>query len=185
MKTQKIKLSEMDLATLKTELGLLENRYNSGAIEFKNSKGKVVSCPANLIDRLGNYAGPDRETAEGKPLHDQFMAVFFKMQDEMRKGANNGAELKAIAGSNAKAGTVRIATSARGIDVKSARVGDQVALVQKMAKKIHEIRQELDRRAAAERAAAEAADKAKELAVQLEALMGPAAVTAAPVAVAA
>lgn len=125
---------------LKAELGTLEAVYNRTSIEFKNSKGEVKTCAANLIDRLGRYAGPDDAA-----IKQSYLDVYFKATHEARKAAEQGCEVRLSAGSSAKAG-VRVSSTVKGIEASKAPVADQFAAAQKLARSIHLIRDELDRR---------------------------------------
>lgn len=158
-------IASATLETLKAELGILEATYNKSEISFKNSKGETKTCPINLIDRLGRYAGPD-----DAKVKQAYLDVYFKSTHEAKKAADRGCDVRLSAGSSAKAG-VRVTSTVKGIEEKSAPVSAQFAAAQRIAKSIHAIREEIDRRNAAEKAAE--LNKAV-----LEALMGPAPVQA-------
>lgn len=142
MNTKQIQSATIE--TLKAELGTLEAVYNRTSIEFKNSKGEIKTCPANLIDRLGRYAGPDDSRVK-----QAYLDVYFKATHEARKAAERGCDVRLSAGSSAKAG-VRVSSTVKGIEPAKAPVADQFAAAQKLAKSIHAIRDELDRRNKAE-----------------------------------
>lgn len=164
---KKIKITEQSTETLKADLGAREAAYNNSAVEFRNSKGAEVSCPSNLIDRHGKYAGP----IEDKASFEKYLAVYFRANHEAKKGALNGADVRMSAGSTMRTG-VRISSTVKGIDPSKAKVGHQFAMAQRMAKEIHAIRSELEARANVERIAAETAAKAQAEASILEALIG-------------
>ena len=171
-------IAEASIETLKAELGTLEAIYNKSEITFKNSKGDLKTCPINLIDRLGRYAGPD-----DAKVKQAYLDVYFKATHEAKKAADKGADVRLSAGNSVKAG-VRVTSTVKGIEEKSAPVSAQFAAAQKIAKSIHAIREEIDKRSAAEKAAE--FNKAV-----IEALMGsapvpaPLSVVPAPAAVAA
>lgn len=164
MKTMKSSVIEaMSNEQLQAEIGKFEASYNSVAVEFKNSKGDVVSCPANLIDRAGRFAG-DRAT--DKAGFDKYMSAYLKVRHEAAKGDGS-----ASVSSGKETLTVR--TTVRGIDHKSAKVSVQWEAAQSIAKTIYKLRTVLNERTQAE-------NKAKFDADVLEALLGkPSVATAA------
>jgi hypothetical protein len=162
-------IAEATIDTLKAELGTLEAVYNKSEISFKNSKGEIKTCAINLIDRLGRYAGPD-----DAKVKQAYLDVYFKSTHEAKKAADSGCDVRLSAGNSVKAG-VRVTSTVKGIEEKSAPVSAQFAAAQKIAKSIHAIREEIDKRIDRRNAAEKAAEKAAELnKAVLEALMGPA-----------
>src|SRR5436190_350399 len=166
MKATKVKIADKATDVLKAELGALESTYNGATIEFRNSKGIDCTCPANLIDRLGNYAGP----ADDKEAKQAYLNVYFRSTHEARKGAEAGGSVRLSVGESFKG--VRVTSTVKGLDAAKAKVSHQYAVAQKLAREIHAIRVELEARAQVEREAAEIESKAKADADVMVALMG-------------
>jgi hypothetical protein len=150
MKTMKQSVIEaMTNEQLQAEIGKFEASYNSSAIEFKNSKGLVVACPANLIKPDGSFAG-DKES--DKASFDTYISVYLKVKHEADKAKNGSASV-----SSGKE-TLTIRTCSKGIEFKQGPVSTQWHAAQALAKTIHKLRAELEARTNAEKQAKVNAD---------------------------
>ena len=121
---------------LQAEIGKFEATYNSSAIEFKNSKGVAISCPANLIDGFGRFTG---DKASDKPSFDLYMSTYLKVRHEQSKGDGTASV------SSGKE-TLTIRTTVKGVEHKKAPVATQWEAVQALAKTVKRLREELNDR---------------------------------------
>ena len=144
MKTMKSSVIEaMTNEQLQAEIGKFEASYNSSAIEFKNARGLPCTCPANLIDRNGRFAGDKATDSAG---FDKYMATYLRVRHEAAKGDGS-----ASVSSGKETLTVR--TCVKGIDASKAKVSTQWEAAQALAKTIHKLRAELEARTNAEKQA--------------------------------
>lgn len=172
-----VKIGEVAADTLRGELANIETTISKGAIVWRNSKGESRNVPWSRVNRLGAFVG-DKETEAD--AFEAFLAMTFKLQSEQKAGAKAENGTVAVrAGHSVKMGTASCAVRVARMDESKAKVSCQLAAAQKMHKRADDIRTELARREAAEKAAAEAAAKLGTEAEILESLMGK---QAAPVA---
>ena len=135
---------------LQAEIGKFEASYNSVAVEFKNSKGDVIACPANLIDPQGRFTG---DKASDKASFDTYMATYLRVKHETAKG-----EGSASVGSGKETLTIR--TTTKGVEFKKAPVATQWHAAQTLAKTVKRLREELNNRTVVAARAKAAADMA-------------------------
>lgn len=173
MKSNKVRIEDINRETLTGEQSVLEGTIAKGQIIWKNSKGETRSVPWSRVNRLGAFVG-DKET--DATAFEAFLAMTFKLQSEQKAGAKSETGAIAVrAGHSVKMGTCSASLRVSRMDEAKAKVSCQLAAAQKAHKRVADIKAELERREAAEKAQAEAAKKAAADAELAAALMAKAA----------
>ena len=168
MKTQKIQDREDSILTAQLSAARVE--YDSGTIEFKNSKGEVRTLPYARVDRNGAFVG-DRQLDTA--AWGDYVAVSFRAQHEQKRSVNRGeAKLRVRCGHSTKMGVTSCGFNTSKMTASKSETVAQLAAAQKLARTIDTIQAELDRRNEIARLAAEAEVKAKADADLMAALCG-------------
>lgn len=167
MKTSKIQ--ETDKAVLETQQINARVEYDSGVIEFSNSKGVTRTLAYARIDRNGGFIG-DRETDRG--AWDDFVACSFKAQHEQKRSVMKGSKLTVKAGHSIKQGSAWCAFRTSKMVAAKAEVTVQLAHAQGLARTLDRIQAELDRRNEVEKLKAEELAKKAQDASVLASMLG-------------
>jgi hypothetical protein len=171
VKTKSNKLAEIETVVIERKLETARLEFNSGEIEFANSKGTTRSLAYARVDKNGGFVG-DRQVDTA--AWDDFVAMSFKAQHEQKRSLNNGARLAVKAGHSIKMGTASCNFRTSKMTAAKADVCVQLAHAQKLAREIDSLQAELDRRSEMQRLKADEAKAQAQQADILASLVGTA-----------